>query len=95
MFNGHDVRYLIVRAYALGVHGGSGDLDVWIGTTQRDADGARTRGIRHYLPGFVCTVAATDARAGTGLRLIGRRMLDAVDNGECDWALVFSILSPS
>lgn len=39
-FNDHDVRYLIVGAYALGVHGrprATGDLDVWIDATPGNA----------------------------------------------------------
>jgi len=39
-FNVHDVRYLIVGAYALGVHGrprATGDLDVWIDATPENA----------------------------------------------------------
>lgn len=35
-FNDHDVRFLIVGAYALGVHGrprATGDLDVWVDPT--------------------------------------------------------------
>ncbi len=39
-FNAHDVRYLIVGAYALGVHGrprATGDLDVWIDATSENA----------------------------------------------------------
>jgi hypothetical protein len=39
-FSDHDVRYLIVGAYALGVHGrprATGDLDVWIEATPENA----------------------------------------------------------
>jgi hypothetical protein len=40
-FVSHDVRFLIVGAYALGVHGrprATGDLDVWIDATPSNAD---------------------------------------------------------
>lgn len=39
-FNDHEVRYLVVGAYALGVHGrprATGDLDVWIDATPGNA----------------------------------------------------------
>ncbi len=39
-FSAHEVRYLIVGAYALGVHGrprATGDLDVWIDATPDNA----------------------------------------------------------
>ena len=39
-FNAHSVRYLIVGAYALGVHGrprATGDLDVWVDATAENA----------------------------------------------------------
>ena len=37
----HDVRYLIVGAYTLAIHGrprATGDLDVWVDATPRNAD---------------------------------------------------------
>lgn len=40
-FTGHDVRFLIVGVYALGVHGrprATGDLDVWIDATPENAE---------------------------------------------------------
>jgi hypothetical protein len=40
-FVDHDVRFLIVGAYALGVHGrprATGDLDVWVEPTPQNAD---------------------------------------------------------
>jgi hypothetical protein len=40
-FTDHNVRFLIVGAYALGVHGrprATGDLDVWIDATPENAD---------------------------------------------------------
>jgi hypothetical protein len=40
-FIAHDVRFLIVGAYALGVHGrprATGDLDVWVEPTPENAD---------------------------------------------------------
>jgi hypothetical protein len=39
-FNDHEVRYLVVGAYALGVHGrprATGDLDVWVDATPDNA----------------------------------------------------------
>jgi hypothetical protein len=39
-FNDHEVRYLVVGAYALGVHGrprATGDLDVWVDATPENA----------------------------------------------------------
>jgi hypothetical protein len=39
-FVGHDVRFLIVGAYALGVHGrprATGDLDIWVDPTPANA----------------------------------------------------------
>ena len=39
-FNDHSVRYLVVGAYALGVHGrprATGDLDVWVDATPANA----------------------------------------------------------
>ncbi len=39
-FNAHSVRYLVVGAYALGVHGrprATGDLDVWVDPTPSNA----------------------------------------------------------
>ena len=39
-FAAHDVRFLVVGAYALGVHGrprATGDLDVWVDTTPDNA----------------------------------------------------------
>src|SRR5689334_6638484 len=42
-FIGHNVRYLIVGAYALGVHGrprATGDLDVWVDPTPENAANA-------------------------------------------------------
>ena len=39
-FNDHEVRYLVVGAYALGAHGrprATGDLDVWIDATPENA----------------------------------------------------------
>lgn len=40
-FSAHDVRFLVVGAYALGVHGrprATGDLDVWVDATPENAD---------------------------------------------------------
>ena len=40
-FTAHDVRFLLVGAYALGVHGrprATGDLDVWIEASPANAD---------------------------------------------------------
>lgn len=40
-FAAHDVRFLVVGAYALGVHGrprATGDLDVWIDATPENAE---------------------------------------------------------
>ena len=39
-FSGHDVRFLVVGAYALGLHGrprATGDLDVWVDATPENA----------------------------------------------------------
>ena len=39
-FSAHEVRYLVVGAYALGVHGrprATGDLDVWVDATPANA----------------------------------------------------------
>lgn len=40
-FSAHDVRFLVVGAYALGVHGrprATGDLDLWVEATPSNAE---------------------------------------------------------
>jgi hypothetical protein len=56
-FNDHNVRFLVVGAYALGVHGrprATGDLDVWIDATPENATRVMTA-LRHFgaPPGLV------------------------------------------
>jgi hypothetical protein len=49
-FIGHDVRFLVVGAYALAVHGrprATGDLDVWVDATPENADRV-IRALTHF-----------------------------------------------
>lgn len=49
-FNDHNVRFLVVGAYALGVHGrprATGDLDVWVDATPENAGRIMTA-LKHF-----------------------------------------------
>ena len=59
-FADHSVRFMIVGAYALGVHGrprATGDLDVWVDPTAENADR-----VISALEQFGAPSAAFDAR---------------------------------
>ena len=91
-FIAHDVRFLIVGAYALGVHGrprATGDLDVWVDATPANAPlvlaaladfGAPTASVTEHdfaCPGIVFQMGLPPRRIDIITQLTGLSFADA------------------